>query len=108
MLKGLAQFCVALAEFLEQPHVFDGNDRLVGEGFEQLNLLVGERTRLNSSNEDRAHRRGLPEQRDGKDSPGYQPTLTCPGCGLGKLGIQVRDVCISMNFLPVDYGSPSR
>ena len=34
MLQGLAQFCVALLEFLEQPHVLDGDDRLVGEGFE--------------------------------------------------------------------------
>ena len=29
-------------EFLEQPHVLDGDDRLVGEGLEQLDLLVGE------------------------------------------------------------------
>ena len=34
MLQGLAQFRVALAEFLEQPHVLDRDDGLVGEGFE--------------------------------------------------------------------------
>ena len=40
MLQGLAQFCVALLELLEQPHVLDGDDGLVGEGFEQRDLLV--------------------------------------------------------------------
>ena len=34
MLQRLAQFCVALAEFFEQPHVFDGDDRLIGESLQ--------------------------------------------------------------------------
>ena len=33
MLQRLAQFRVALAEFLEQPHVLDGDDGLIGESF---------------------------------------------------------------------------
>ena len=40
MLQGFAQFCVALLEFFEQPDVLDGDDGLVGEGFEQRDLLV--------------------------------------------------------------------
>ena len=32
----------AFLEFLEQPHVLDGDDGLVGEGFEQLDLRRGE------------------------------------------------------------------
>ena len=35
MLQRLAQFRVALLDFLEQPHVLDRDDRLIGEGFEQ-------------------------------------------------------------------------
>ena len=35
MLQRLAQFRVALLQFLEQPHVLDGDHRLGGEGFEQ-------------------------------------------------------------------------
>ena len=31
MLQGLPQFCVALLEFLEQPHVLDGDDSLISE-----------------------------------------------------------------------------
>src|SRR5262245_25392924 len=32
MLQCLAQFCVALLDFLEQPNVLDGDDSLGGEG----------------------------------------------------------------------------
>ena len=46
MLQRLAQFRVALAEFLEQAHVFDGDHRLVGKGFEKRDLLFGERLDL--------------------------------------------------------------
>ena len=34
MLQRLAQLGVALLDLFEQPHVFDRNDRLVGERFE--------------------------------------------------------------------------
>ena len=44
MLQRLAQFRVALLELLKQPHVLDGDHGLVGEGLEQGDLLVGERT----------------------------------------------------------------
>ena len=44
MLQGLAQFRVALLEFLEQPHVLDGDHRLIGESFEQRNLFFREWT----------------------------------------------------------------
>ena len=39
MLQRLAQFRVALLQFLEQSDVLDGDDRLVGKGFEQRDLL---------------------------------------------------------------------
>ena len=53
MLQRLAQFRVALAEFLEQAHVLDGDHGLIGEGLEQRDLLVGERTNLRTANDDR-------------------------------------------------------
>ena len=40
MLQGLPQFCIALLQFFEQPHVLDGDDGLVGEGLEQLDLFL--------------------------------------------------------------------
>ena len=39
MLQRLAQFRIALLQFLEQPHVLDGDDGLVGKGFEKRDLL---------------------------------------------------------------------
>ena len=39
-------------QLLKQPHVLDSDDRLVGEGFEQSDLLVGEGTDLGSPDRD--------------------------------------------------------
>ena len=44
MLQRLAQFRVALLEFLEQPNILDRDDGLVGKGFEQSDLFVREWT----------------------------------------------------------------
>src|SRR5215831_12498371 len=40
------QVAVALSQFGEQAHVLDGNNRLVGEGLEERNLVVSEAARL--------------------------------------------------------------
>ena len=39
-LDGFNQLARAFLQFLEQPHVLDGDHRLVGESFEKSNLLV--------------------------------------------------------------------
>ena len=59
MLQRLAQFCVALLEFLEQPDVFDGDHRLRSEGFEESNLLVSERTDLRPADHNGTDRHSL-------------------------------------------------
>ena len=43
MLQCFAQFCVALLQFLKQPHVLDSDNGLVGEGLKKSYLLLGER-----------------------------------------------------------------
>ena len=48
MLQRLAQFCVALLEFFEQPYVLDGDDRLVSESFKQRDLFFGKGIELPS------------------------------------------------------------
>ena len=53
MLQRLAQFRVALLDLLEQAHVLDGDDRLVGESLEEVDLLVGEWTDLRPADHDR-------------------------------------------------------
>jgi hypothetical protein len=55
MLQRLAQFRVAITEFLEEPHIFDRDDRLVGESFEQLDLLLGVRTNFRAADVDRSN-----------------------------------------------------
>src|SRR5262245_50188003 len=49
MLQGLSQFRIALLELLKQPHVLDGDDGLVGEGFEELDLRRGEGAHFNAT-----------------------------------------------------------
>jgi hypothetical protein len=44
LLQGLGEITVTNFEFLEQAHVLDCDDRLVGKGFEERNLLLRERT----------------------------------------------------------------
>ena len=59
MLQGLAQFCIALLDLLEQPHVLDGDYGLIGEGFEQCDLLFCERADLHAADMNRADRNSL-------------------------------------------------
>jgi hypothetical protein len=42
LLQRLGQVTVTDLELLEEPHVLEGDDRLVGKGLEQLDLLVAE------------------------------------------------------------------
>ena len=63
MLQRLAQFRVALLDFFEQPHVLDGDDRLVSEGFEKCDLFLGEGTDLDSTNKNCPDRNPFSEQR---------------------------------------------
>ena len=46
LLQRLGEVGRALAQLVEQPRILDGDDRLVGEGRDKLDLLVGERTHL--------------------------------------------------------------
>src|SRR5262249_44193298 len=55
LLQRLSQIAVAFLQFLEQPHVFDGDYGLVGEGLQKVNLLVGEWTDLGTADQNRAN-----------------------------------------------------
>src|SRR4029450_9267063 len=58
------QLAVARLELLEQPHVFDRNHSLIGEGLEQGDLLVREGLDLSAPEVDRPDGRALSEQRN--------------------------------------------
>src|SRR5262249_17736677 len=49
---------------VEQPHVLDSDDGLVGEGLQQRDLLVGKRPHLRSAKLYRSDRHTLAQQRD--------------------------------------------
>src|SRR5262249_40988351 len=52
LLQRLGQLAVPRLQLLEQPDVLDGDDRLGGEGLEERDLLVGERSPLEAPDGD--------------------------------------------------------
>ena len=50
LVQRFGEIAVAFLQFLEQPHVLDGDDGLVGEGLKQRHLLFGKRLDLRSTN----------------------------------------------------------
>src|SRR5215831_5145259 len=63
LVERRGQFSVARLQFLEQPHVLDGDYRLVGEGLEQRNLLVGEGVHFGPADYDHADRYSFAQKR---------------------------------------------
>ena len=100
MLQGLAQFCVALLEFLEQPHVLDRDDRLIGEGFEKRDLLVGKRTNLRTTNRNSSNSISFAQERRNND-------CTCASnfvnnLGLRKFRVNLSWKVVNMNCLAIE------
>ena len=60
LLKRRRQVAVTRLELLEQAHILDGDDGLVGEGLQQGDLRVGERRRRGPGDGDRADRLPAP------------------------------------------------
>ena len=60
------KFVGSLIQFFEQPHVLDGDHGLIGKGFEQLDLLLGERADLGATDMNRSNGTSLAQQRRGK------------------------------------------
>ena len=69
MLQSLAQLCVALLEFFEQPHVLDSDHCLVGKGLKKRNLLVCKRANFRSADNNSSDGDVLAEQWRSKYSP---------------------------------------
>src|SRR5262245_4933402 len=54
LLEGLGQLAVPGLELREEPYVFDGDDRLIGEGLRQRDLFIRERPYLRAAHDDPA------------------------------------------------------
>ena len=59
MFQSLAQFCIALAEFFKQAYIFDCDNGLVGEGFEQSDLFFREWPDFSPSDIDTSYRKSF-------------------------------------------------
>ena len=63
VLVGDLELAALVLDLAEQPRVLDGDHRLVGEGLEQRDVLVGEAADIVAANEDRADAFALPDHR---------------------------------------------
>src|SRR5580704_7292268 len=67
LLKRLGKIGCALPQFIEQPRVLDGYDRLGGEVLHKFDLLVGKGTNFLPVNQDSSHQRFVLEHWHGDE-----------------------------------------
>src|SRR5215468_5725403 len=68
LIQRLGQVLVTRLQLGEQPDVLDGDDGLVGESFQQLDMVVREQARLGAPHRDRTGYHALPQHWDGKNT----------------------------------------
>ena len=103
LVQRLRQLSVSRLQLLEQPHVLDGDHRLVGEGPQQRNLLVGERLDLGASDPDRADGCALAQQRNAQEGAVAElPSEHAAFRKLLHLGLEIRH----LDGLPIKHRAP--
>src|SRR5262249_39479077 len=91
VLACLLELPVLVLNFVEQPHVLDGDYRLVSEGLGQLDLLGAERLDVRPCQDQNADQLSLALQ--GHAEPGTRDCHSgCPQICQLWLGLNVRDV----------------
>src|SRR5215467_9575112 len=60
LLQGLTELLITRLQLLEQAHVLDGDDRLIGEGLEERDLVVAERSNFEAADPDSGDRVACP------------------------------------------------
>ncbi len=91
LLQRLAELARARLHFIEQPHVLDGNHRLVGEGGDQFDLLVGERPHLGACQCQNADRNAFAHHRNPEDGA-ITAQLLCLCPSVLRVGQNIGDV----------------
>src|SRR5262245_21953051 len=92
-----------LFELVEQPNVLDGDHRLVGEGFEQGNLLISERPDFCAPNEDNPNWDAPAQQRCGQYGTCTRALLEV--LVFWELAFDLCGDVMDVNRLTVNYGS---
>src|SRR5207249_3493275 len=77
LLDGTGQLACPRLQLLEEADVLDGDHRLVGEGLQQLDLVVGERSRLGATHLDDAYRGTFSQHRDEEAASIANRARTC-------------------------------
>ena len=85
LLQRLGQLARPRLHLVEQPHVLDRDHRLVGEGGDKLDLLVGEGSHRSAHQHDHADRHSLAQQRNAEHGARTASLLTASPNG------QLRD-----------------
>src|SRR5262249_5350697 len=102
LLQRLAQFPRARLDLVEQPHVLDRDHRLVGEGREQLHLLVGEGPYRGARQREHADRSSLAQQRR-TDHGVIAAKLLCLAQLVFWIGLRIQN----LNGCALEQGSTS-
>ena len=108
MLARLRKLPALVLDFVEQPHVLDRDHRLVGEGLDQLDLLIGERPHFRTRQYDHANRNIFAQQRHAKyraKSAEFGP-LPVAIFGIGQNVLDLND--LTFDHRPAKDGIASR
>ena len=105
------QVAVPSLQLVEQPHVLDGDHRLIGEGLEERDLVVGESAGVAAGHRDPPNRIVVPEQRHHNNA---SPTTDTSGaatasgsrdrCGIGD--IERRAIANGLGVYPPGVERP--
>ena len=90
------ELAALVLDLVEQPHVLDRDHRLVGEGRDQLDLLVGERPHLGARQRQDADRDALAQHRNAEHGAKAAQSLRL-GQGVVRVGQHVgnvNDLCL--------------
>jgi hypothetical protein len=91
--EGLGEIGVLGLELGEQPRVFDGDGGLIGEGFQQSEVAVGERSNLVPPDDDHSQQLVSPEHGEGQQGPE------------GELPAQISELGVRLDIVNVN-GAP--
>src|SRR5882724_6869373 len=106
LLQRLGQLSIARPQLREQPYVLDGDDRLVGEGLEQGDLLVREWRHLIPGNEDMPDGDAVAKHRDCKSA-----SIAGRCCGRKRILGILKHVCYvdhaASQYRPASHAPPA-
>ncbi len=85
LFQRFREVAVAGLKLPEQPHVLDGDDRLVGEGLEHLNPVGRERSHVRPGKIDSSDPSAFAEQREGEETAVRCRSGEFPGAPIGGL-----------------------